>query len=312
MSQYDIAVLGSMNMDIFVQVKDFPKNGENSFCEGIFPAPGGKGNNQAVSAAKFGKKVTMIGCIGNDSAGKQLKENLENRNIDTSNLLILDDIITSSCCAIIDKNGDNTLLVNMTANLALSEAHVTNVFNKIDVKALLVQMETSKESILAGLKAAKKKGIFTIIDPAPVNGIDEQYFHYADLIVPNSNETKFITNIEPTDEASALEAAKIIADKGVKNVIVKMGQNGCLLYQKGHSQFYPSMKVKAVDTVGAGDCFAGALASHFIEHDDLDAAIKFAHIAAGFKVSRFGGHDAIPTLAEINSVLTKYTELSYV
>lgn len=301
---YDIVVMGSINMDVIVESYDFPKSGDNSFCKSIRMAAGGKGNNQAVSAARYGKNVCFIGCIGNDDPGRQLRENLRKRHIDDTHIIVKDDQKTGSCVAIIEPSGDNTLLGNNGANFSFGADEVSSVLEKISGRILLVQMETSKESVLAAMRIAKAKGMFVILDPAPVDGINPEAFPYADLIVPNSNETRHITGVEVVDEKSALEAAKKIHAMGVKNVVIKMGGNGCLLYQNENSVFIPSMRVKAVDTVGAGDCFAGALANYLIDDSgNIEDAVRFAQVVAGIKVSRFGGHDAIPSMDEVKAVI---------
>lgn len=297
---YDIVVMGSVNLDIIVNMKEFPKSGDNTFVNSIQTAAGGKGNNQAVSAAKFGKKVAFIGCLGNDDAGKQLRDNMKERGIDDSNVIIKEDAKTGSCVCLLEPNGENTLLVNLGANFAFDASDVRNAFKNVDAKILMIQMETSKETIIEAMKIAHEKGMYVILDPAPVSGISVDCLSYADLIVPNSNETKHISGVDVYDEETALKAAKIIHKMGVKDVIIKMGGNGCLLYKDGQHVFIPAIKVKAVDTVGAGDCFAGALANYLIDHSgDIEGAIRFAQVVAGIKVSRSGGHDAIPSMNEV-------------
>lgn len=296
---YDIIVLGSINMDIVVKCKTFPNNGDTSFCQSIKMLPGGKGNNQAVSAGKYNKKVCFVGCIGEDSQGQQLKENLSRQGIDNKHLLMTSQDETGSCVALVESSGENTLLVNPGANFCFGKKEVTEIFNKIDAKILLIQMETSKEAIETAMQLAKEKGMYIILDPAPVDGIDLDLIRHADLVVPNSHETHHITGITVKTADDALLAAKKIHEMGVKDVIVKMGGDGCLIYKDGQSTLVPSLSVKAVDTVGAGDCFAGALAGFLIKDNDLLKAVKFATTAAGIKVSRFGGHDAIPSLEEV-------------
>lgn len=301
---YDIIVMGSINMDIIVNCHHFPASGDNSFCKSIRLASGGKGNNQAVSAARYGKKVCFIGCIGNDSPGRQLRQNLQQREIDDGWLIVKDNVDTGSCVGIVEPDGENTLLVNLGANFAFGAEEISQRLHAVEGKILLIQMETSKESVLAAMRTAREKGMLIILDPAPVQGINPQCFPYADIIVPNSHETERITGISVNGEASALAAAKIIHGMGVHNVIIKMGGSGCLLYRDGASMYFPALQVDAVDTVGAGDCFAGALASYLIDYpDNIGDAIRFAQVVAGIKVSRRGGQDAIPSLDEVNAVL---------
>ncbi|BDH46930.1 ribokinase [Salmonella enterica subsp. enterica serovar Choleraesuis] len=300
---YDIVVMGSINMDVIVNCHEFPKSGDNTFCKSIQMTAGGKGNNQAVSAARYGKRVCFIGCVGNDAPGRQLRQNLQNRKIDDAYMIVKEGAETGSCVGLVEPGGDNTLLVNLGANVAFGPEEVSAALERVEGKILLIQMETSPESVLAAMRMGRAKGMFVILDPAPVQGIHPECFPYADLIVPNSSETRHITGISVHDESSALEAAKAIHNMGVKNVIIKMGGDGCLLYQNNKSVFIPALKVNAVDTVGAGDCFAGALASYLIDDNNIEAAIRFAQVVAGIKVSRAGGHDAIPEMAEVKAVI---------
>lgn len=301
---YDIIVMGSINMDIVVECYAFPKSGDNAFCQSIHLTAGGKGNNQAVSAAHYGKSVCFIGCVGDDDPGRQLRDNLRQHGIDDRHLIIKKHEKTGSCVALLEPTGDNTLLVNNGANLAFGATEVSNAFENVRGHILLIQMETSKESVLAAMRIAKARGMLVILDPAPVEGIHPDAFPYADLIIPNSSETRHITGITVNDKSSALLAAQKIHALGVKNVIIKMGGDGCLLYQQGRSCFIPALSVRAVNTVGAGDCFAGALAQYLTdEPENIEGAIRFAQVVAGLKVSRAGGHEAIPSLDEVRETI---------
>ncbi|MFA0084390.1 ribokinase [Vibrio sp. 10N.261.51.F12] len=296
---YDIIVLGSINMDVIAECKSYPNSGDTAFCNAINMQSGGKGNNQAISAANYGKKVCFVGSVGNDSQGKSLRDNLKTRNISDEHIVIKPNSKTGTCVGLVEPTGENTLIVNPGANMELTSDDVAEVFNRIEGTILLIQMETSKESVLEAMKIAKQKGMLVILDPAPVDGICKESFVYADIIVPNSAETKFITGIEVYNESTALEAAKAIHALGVETVIIKMGGNGCLLFKNDKSTFIPALKVDAVDTVGAGDCFAGALASHLSDDVAIEDAIKFAQVVAGIKVTRFGGQDALPSMTEV-------------
>jgi len=302
---YDIVVVGSINMDVIVDTPKYPKYGDTMFCDSIAMKPGGKGANQAVSVAKLGKKTCLIGAVGQDSAGNQLIQNLKANNVDTTHIIQSKESGTGTFVAIVDSTGENTMVGTKGANDSLTTEEIENAFRKMNAKILLVQMETSNESIIAAMKAAKERNMYVILDPAPAEGIFDEAFKYADLVTPNKQETKQITGIEVTDQTSALEAAKKLNKLGIPDVIVKMGENGSLVYQNGNATIVNAIKVKAVDTVGAGDCFAGALASEYLNTNDLVKAAKFASVAAGIKVSRSGGQDAIPNLTEIQEYLER-------
>lgn len=299
--KYDIAVVGSINMDVIVKTPSYPKYGDTAFCDNISFIPGGKGANQAVTVSQMQKSVCMIGAVGQDSAGEQLIENLKTRNVDTSHLLTVNGNGTGTFVAMIDQTGENTMVGTKGANEDITKEDMEAVFSEVEAEILLIQMETSRESILASMKIAKERGMYVILDPAPAEGIFEEAFQYADLILPNQQETEHITGVQVKDKTTAIEAVEKLHDLGIPDVIVKMGAEGVLVSINGKQTFIDSLSVKAVDTVGAGDCFAGAIASRLLDTKDLVDAAKFATVAAGIKVSRPGGHDAIPSLSEVEA-----------
>jgi ribokinase len=298
---YDILVVGSINMDVIVNTDKYPAYGDTVFCNSINMTPGGKGANQAVTAAQLNKKTALIGAVGKDSAGSQLLRNLEVKNVDVSHVLEVETSGTGTFVAMIDVRGENTMVGTKGANDHILRKDIEQIFDQLDAKILLVQMETSKESILAAMQEARKRKMFVILDPAPAEGIFEEAFQYADLILPNKQETKAITGIDVVDQETALQAAIKLKEMGIPQSVVKMAENGSLVYHNDTPTYIEAIKVHAVDTVGAGDCFAGALASSLLETNDLVEAVKFASVAAGIKVSRSGGQDAIPTLQEVLS-----------
>lgn len=300
---YDVAVMGSINLDVKVLVEQYPNYAETSSAKSIEMLPGGKGSNQAVAIAKLGGNVAFVGAVGDDSAGKQMIDNLEKQNVDTTNIYKSTEEGTGTFVIMLDDKGENTMVGTLGANNTLKKEEVETVIESIDVPVLLLQMETSKESIDGALSKAKEKGMFIILDPAPANGYFEEALSYADCVTPNQQETEKITGVKVTNKEEALEAAKIISEKGAKSVIIKMGSNGNLIYKEGQTTFVEAHKVKAVDTVGAGDTFAGALALHYSKNENLVEAVKFANAAAAVKVSRLGGHEATPTIEEVEDKL---------
>lgn len=296
--QYDVVVLGSINLDVIVDVKEYPKYGDTVFANSIIMTPGGKGSNQAVAVSKQGKKVLFLGAVGDDSAGKQMLDNLESYQIDTSHIDKVKDVGTGIFVAQIDQHGENTMAGTLGANATIKQEYIREALKDVDAKVLLLQMETSKESIVEAMKIAKEKGMFVILDPAPADGYFKEALSYADVITPNLQETKNITGIEVIDQQSAMQAAIMIETLGVNNCVIKMGSKGNLVYQNGHVDFIPALKVKAVNTVGAGDSFAGAMASNFADTKDLLKAVTYGNIVAGMKVSRSGGQEAIPSFQE--------------
>lgn len=303
MKKVDIVVLGSINLDIMVNVSNFPKYGDTATAKSIQMLPGGKGANQAVAVAKQDISLIFLGSVGDDSAGRQMLSNLQENGIDTEYIYIDKKFGTGTFVPIVDDGGENTMVGTLGANASLSAEHINKILERVEAKILLLQMETSEESVMAALQKAKEKGMYVILDPAPADGFRPAALRYADVITPNQQETERITGIKVTDRDSALEAAKVLEGMGTKNCVIKLGAGGNIIYQSGKVDFVPSLKVKAINTVGAGDTFAGALASEYARTGDLVQAVKYGNVAAGLKVSRGGGQAAIPTRKEVEAYI---------
>lgn len=301
----DVIVMGAINMDMYVHVDDFPKYGENIQAKELDQKVGGKGSNQAVTVAKQGINQALIGTVGNDDFGKQILGSLSQQGVKTDYIVNKDDTQTGIAVAVVDHTGENTFMVILGANMALKAEEVEQAMEPLEGKIFLLNLETSQESVLAALKMAKKKKMYVVLDPAPEGSYFEEALQYADLVTPNQQETERITGMSVNTVDDAKKAAKWIADQGVSDVIVKLGSEGSVLYesQKDHFTIIEATRVKAINTVGAGDIFAGVLASKLAkEPDDLVAAAKLASKASALKVSRPGGQDGIPTKEELDQL----------
>lgn len=298
----DVVVMGAINMDMYVHVKDFPKYGENIQAKELDQKVGGKGSNQAVTVAKQGVKQALIGTVGNDDFGKQILDSLSQQGVKTDYIVNKDDTQTGIAVAVVDHTGENTFMVILGANMALKAEEVEQAMEPLEGKIFLLNLETSQESVLAALKIAKKKNMYVVLDPAPEGSYFEETLQYADLVTPNQQETEKITGMTVNTVEDAKKAAQWIAEQGVSDVIVKLGSQGSVLYESKKERFtiIEATKVKAINTVGAGDIFAGVLASRLAQDpDDLVAAAKLASKASALKVSRPGGQDGIPTKEEL-------------
>ncbi len=299
----DVVVMGAINMDMYVNVKDFPKYGENIQAKSLEQKIGGKGSNQAVAVAKQGVKQVLIGSVGNDDFGQQITEKLEQQGVKTDSVIKKDNVQTGIAVAVVDETGENTFMVILGANEALEAKEVERTFEPLNGKVFLLNLETSQESVLAALKIAKKKDMYIVLDPAPEGSYFKEALPYADLVTPNRQEAERITGLTVRSQDDARRAAKWIANKGVSNVIVKLGTEGNVLYEseKDKFTFIESTTVKAINTVGAGDTFAGVIAAQLSQKPgDLEAATRLASKAAAIKVSRPGGQESIPTAEEVN------------
>jgi ribokinase len=296
-----ITVVGSINLDVVALTERYPERGQTIFGKKINYFSGGKGANQATAVARLGKSVRLIGSVGDDIYGENLITSLQENKVDTTFIKKSNSLATGTSIITIDQTAENTMLVLKGANDDLLIHDIESAFSEIkDSKVLLVQMEVPQESVIRAMQLAKAKGMFVILDPAPAEGITIKALDYADLITPNRQETEHLTGIDVTDIDSALQAAKAFEKMGVKNSVIKMGDKGSVVYQSGQWEYIESIQVEAVDTVGAGDSFAGALACGVIDGYDLVSAVKFATVVGALKVMKLGAQ-SVPTLSEVKA-----------
>ncbi|WP_025950643.1 ribokinase [Geobacillus thermocatenulatus] len=297
----DIVVVGSINIDIVALTDRYPGHGDTVFGKKIELLPGGKGANQATACARLGKTVHMVGAIGKDLYGEIVLNSLQKNKVDTTYVKRIEDSPTGCAIIAIDRTTENTILVVKGANDQLQVADVCDAFSGIsNSQVLLVQMEVPEEVVIQSMIEAKKKDMFVILDPAPADGITVRALEYADLIIPNRQETKELTGIDVVSVDTAYEAAKCFELMGVKKLIIKMADKGSLVCNDGKYEYIDAVPVTPIDTVGAGDSYAGALACAIVDGEDLVSAAQFATIVGALKVMRLGAQVGIPTIEEVD------------
>ncbi len=300
----NILVVGSLNMDLVINVDKLPLVGESILGEDISYIPGGKGANQACAIGRMGGNVTMLGCVGKDNFGKIQKEQLSSCNVDVSYLKESMDKPTGTAVIYINAKGENTIVVIPGANNECDVAYLKEhdqLFEQCDY--VLLQMEIPEEAITYTLTRAKELGKTVILNPAPApESIPDEELRMIDYIIPNETELIKLSKEEKDDLKSIERGAKSLIRKGVKNVIVTMGERGCLLVNERITSHYPARKVDAVDTTAAGDCFNGAFVVGLAEEKTESEAIKLANIASSIVVTRKGAQISIPTREETESI----------
>lgn len=307
-----ICVVGSINMDIVTSVDTYPERGQTVFGKKIMEFPGGKGANQSIACARQNKAVTLIGCVGQDVHGNSLINDLQKNHVDTSNIKRLADSSSGQTTIILDDEAENTIIYVEGANGELDPDYVAETIHRLeDCKILLTQMETPYKTVLKAMKTAKEKGIKVILDPAPANKVTDEMLAYADLVLPNIHETEELTGIRVKDEQSAREAADMFRAKGVNQGVLKLGAAGSYIFDSNELSFVEGINVQAIDTVGAGDCFAGALASALIDGLRLPEAASYANVVAALKVTKHGAQAGIPTMDEIIAFTEENNFLNY-
>ena len=299
--QSPIFVIGSINTDMVAMTKNLPAPGETVMGGEFMMTAGGKGANQAVSAARLGGEVTMVGRLGEDIFGDQSIACLKRESINCD--FIARDPIAASGVALIsvDDKGENHIVVAPGANNQLDQKKVRAALDSMpDNAIILLQLEIPLDTVAYIVEAARGTSRKVILDPAPAPTYPLNFLNELYLITPNETEATKLTGIEVTDNKSAEVAAKKLMATGVKNVAITMGAKGVLLAQENTIKFIPSPKVKAIDTTAAGDCFNGALSVGIAIGLSLEEGIKRACHAASISVTRKGAQDSMPYIKEID------------
>jgi len=299
-----VFVAGSINMDVVATAERHPKIGETVAGKEVLYFPGGKGANQAVAAAKQGVLTTLIGRLGADTFGTELRAFLAAQSIDLG--LVKDTAGTPTGTAIITvAKSDNTIVVVPGANALVNAADVSAAsLGKADVA--VSQFEIPLPAISAFFQRARAAGATSIFNPAPARAIGPELLDLVDILVLNETELGFLTRRELHDSdepAYFIEAARSLGRKD-KAVCVTLGRRGVLALVGGEAMLIPGRSVKAVDTTGAGDCFVGALAAQLAEGKSMRDALTYANAAASICVQRMGAAPSMPTAAEVEQILS--------
>lgn len=302
-----VCVLGSLNIDVVINVKKMPQVGETILGDNLKNASGGKGANQAVAARRCGAKVTMIGKIGNDNSGKTLIDSLKKDSINVDYVTVDAVSPTGTALITVNEEGNNSIIVVPGANMTISHEEIQNAAKIIEDSHIIIsQFETPINAAIDAFKIARGKNVITILNPAPANKIPEELYSLTDIIAPNETEVYELTGIKVENLEDAKSAAQIFLQKGVKYVIVTLGEKGAALISKDRADIVPAYKVYAVDTTAAGDSFLGALACKLktksLEFNDLIDAIGFGNMVSSIVVQKEGAQPSIPYLEETTRI----------
>ncbi|TJY43331.1 ribokinase [Cohnella pontilimi] len=300
----DIVVVGSLNMDMTVKVARRPNRGETVFGNNFFMSPGGKGANQAYAARRLGASVSMIGRVGADVFGEQLRSNLQRIGVDMSSVEALPGQSSGIALISVDPEGDNSIIVALGANESITTADVRRYEALIrQAKLLMVQLEIPLESVMEAVEIAHLHKVPVLLDPAPARPLPDELLKMVDYIVPNESEIAELTGIKVFDEPSAIRAAAVLMGKGVKNVFSKLGGKGVVVVKPDQTFHVEGYSVEAVDTTAAGDSFAGAVGAALVAGKDVIEAARFANAVGAIAVTRAGAQASMPELAEVESFM---------
>ena len=299
-----VLVFGSLNLDLVTYADKLPAIGETIVGEKLLRFPGGKGLNQAIAARRAGAEVLMVGSIGNESDGDFLFDILKSESIG-SKFITKTAEQTGIAVIEVSKSGENRIIIIAGANskTRFSDEILTS---SPSVTVALAQLETPIAEVAKFIHKSKAAGKITILNPAPIQKLDEHLLEDTDYLIANETEASFLVgnSVESLskDEASAI--AKQLQKSGSKKVIITLGAQGSIYLDHEKSLFTPAYKVNAVDTTAAGDAFCGAFATAISQDRPIEYALEFASAAGGLAATKAGAVPSIPSQQEILSMIT--------
>lgn len=301
-----IVVVGSINLDLVAAAPHIPKPGETIIGTGFNTFFGGKGANQAVAVAKLGHPVSMVGNVGDDSFGEQLREALAAAGVDISPV---QSVPGPSGVALITiaTTGENNIVVVPGANGLLTPNSIEQAQPLLENAGyILVQLEIPLETVEFLASFAEQHKISLMLDPAPARELPRELLRKVTWLTPNESETEILRKrkINKAKDGSVYEAADELIEIGAQNVLLKLGSRGCLIAERNHpKEFVPAFRVNAVDTTAAGDAFNGAFAVELLRGQSAKESAGFACAAAAISVTRSGAQPSMPTRQEVETFL---------
>jgi ribokinase len=303
-----VLVLGSINVDLVIRGSKLPAPGETVLGGDFFQMLGGKGANQAITAARASAApVLFVAAVGDDDYGQTARRRLAEENVICEQIHTIANASTGTACIMVDDAGENLISVASGANAQLAVAHIDALDNSVfcSAKVFLACLESPLDTVQRGLERARDANLTTILNPAPAHRdlVSSGILSLVDVLTPNENEAALLTGSKVGSEADAIAAGRRLCDSGCRNVIVTLGAAGCVIIQgTGEVGRVVAHKVQAVDTTAAGDAFNGALATALAEGQSLPLAAAWANAAASISVTRIGAVDSLPTREEIIAV----------
>ena len=300
-----IAVIGSVMIDLISYVDKIPAAGETKESTDFAISYGGKGANQAIAASKAGAEVMMLAKVGDDLFGKMAIQNFSHYDVDTAYVKKMPQIGNGMATILVDASSQNRILIHKGANLYLKPCDIQAAAEKLQQCSLFIlQLEIELETVYAAIKFAKKYHIPILLNPAPACEIlDIEKVRNCDFLVPNETELALLTKMSVRTEAEIKVAAQNLVQKGIKNIIVTMGEKGSLWVDAEHCEKVNSVKVNAIDTTGAGDAYIGCFAANYVKTKDIPFSMRQASAFAAFSVTKKGTQVSYPDKKKLEKFL---------
>jgi ribokinase len=297
-----IVVVGSANTDLIVKVPALPAPGETVLGGDLARAPGGKGANQAVAAARLGAEVAFVGCLGTDDLGDAYLSHLEAERMDLRFLRRTGDRPSGTALIFVGPDGENIIGVAPGANTALTAEDVSAAEAAFrDADAVLLQLEVPLPAVYRAVEQGTRHGCRVILNaaPAPERPLTPELLSFVDVLTPNQHEARVLAG---SDESPRSAARRLLA-AGPQAVVMTLGADGAWVLSGEGEATVPGRRVEAVDATGAGDCFSGALTVALSEGRSLEEAVRWAVVAASLSVKRLGAQPSLPTRNEVEAAL---------
>ena len=300
-TQSKICVVGACNIDLISYVPRMPAIGETLHGTKFQIGFGGKGANQAVMAAKLGANVSVVSKLGRDTFGEDTLKNFESFNINTEHVHFTEDAFSGVAPISVNPEGQNSIVIVTGANDLITEAELEAARPEIARSgALVCQLEIPIDLSLKALAIAREEGVLTIFNPAPAfKDLPAEFYELSDIICPNESETELLTGLPVESDEQAEAAARVLLERGVKTVILTLGERGALIVDSDGARRIEATRVDAIDSSGAGDAFVGSLATFLTAGDSLDDSVKQACAIATMSVQKTGTQTSFPTVDEI-------------
>ena len=302
-----ISILGIFVADLCFFADEIPVSGKTVLGKKYIIGPGGKGSNQAIAAARAGGDVSFVTKLGKDNYADMALKLYQEAGVNTQAVILDSELNTGAAGILINqKTGENAINVISGAAGTIDQKFIEDNLSIIkNSKIFLSQLETPLDASLYALKIAKENGCTTILNPAPARNLPEDCFKNIDFFTPNETEASFFINQSIESEKDCQIAAEVLLDKGVKNILITLGDKGCFFKNQEEEFLLPVKKlsVPVVDTTGAGDAFNGAFSVALSKNKNYKEAIEFANLVAGISVTREGAANSMPTIDEIEENL---------
>ena len=302
-----IVVFGSFVVDLASRASHLPVPGETVIGSRFKMGPGGKGSNQGVAAKRAGADVVMVTKVGRDAFGSLALDNFRQEGFDTRYILTDEDVETGTALIMVDeKTGQNKILVvsGACSNITADDTKLIEpLLNEVDI--LLTQLETNMDATERVIKIAEREKLEIVLNPAPVQPVSDEIYRKIACVTPNEVEASILTGITVNNFKDASRAAGFFFDRGVKNVVITLGEQGVYVSDGKKEEFIPSYKVEAVETTGAGDAFNGGFVTALAENKNVFEAALFGNAVGALSVTRPGTAPAMPYRHEIDGFMVR-------